>query len=242
MQEYLAQDNLVTAYTALSVISLVVIYAKKSLHVFVKPLPIILLISLAIQDPHLKCPSNIGNDSRFRMYWSVVAGLVFGMIGDIFLTKEERKNWFLAGLVSFLIGHIFYVVAFLEGTNYINSLDPTVLYGIIAVTVLYGALIAVKVSKRNGDFLVPVIAYYTIIVCMLLAVLNFDAALWNDANEEKRKNLLPISTYGAVLFVISDSIICWNKFIIPIPFARFLVLSTYYAAQALIAVGSVIQM
>jgi uncharacterized membrane protein YhhN len=39
----------------------------------------------------------------------MVAGLVFSLGGDVFLMLDER--WFVAGLASFLIGHISYIVA-----------------------------------------------------------------------------------------------------------------------------------
>jgi uncharacterized membrane protein YhhN len=35
---------------------------------------------------------------------------------------------------------------------------------------------------------------------------------------------------GALLFVISDFILAWNKFVEPVPYRDYLVLGTYYAA------------
>ncbi|XP_039092724.1 lysoplasmalogenase-like protein TMEM86A isoform X3 [Hyaena hyaena] len=44
---------------------------------------------------------------------------------------------------------------------------------------------------------------------------------------------------GALLFIISDLIIALNKFCFPMPYARALIMSTYYAAQMFIALSAV---
>ncbi|XP_077617214.1 lysoplasmalogenase TMEM86A isoform X2 [Crocuta crocuta] len=44
---------------------------------------------------------------------------------------------------------------------------------------------------------------------------------------------------GALLFIISDLIIALNKFCFPVPYARALIMSTYYAAQMFIALSAV---
>ena len=44
---------------------------------------------------------------RWRFY--VMAALVFSWAGDVFLISSD---WFVAGLVSFLIAHIFYIIAY----------------------------------------------------------------------------------------------------------------------------------
>lgn len=46
--------------------------------------------------------------------------------------------------------------------------------------------------------------------------------------------ILPI---GTVLFVISDAIIAVNKFHKPVPLSGLWIMLTYYAAQAMIALG-----
>ena len=55
-----------------------------------------------------------------RYDWLVVAGLVLSMAGDVSLIRRER-NWFLAGLVAFLLGHVAYIMAF--GTRPAESLQ-----------------------------------------------------------------------------------------------------------------------
>jgi len=43
--------------------------------------------------------------------------------------------------------------------------------------------------------------------------------------------------YGAVSFIVSDSILAINKFMMPVPAADYLVMITYYLAIFLITFG-----
>lgn len=43
---------------------------------------------------------------------------------------------------------------------------------------------------------------------------------------------------GAVLFVFSDFILAWNRFVEPVPYRNYLVLGTYYMAQWLLFIRS----
>jgi uncharacterized membrane protein YhhN len=47
----------------------------------------------------------------------------------------------------------------------------------------------------------------------------------------------PWVAVGAILFLISDSLLAVNKFKTPVPYRDFLVWSTYYAGQYGIAIG-----
>ena len=42
--------------------------------------------------------------------WTFVGGIMFSAIGD-FLLDFNREHWFVFGLVSFLIAHIFYIIS-----------------------------------------------------------------------------------------------------------------------------------
>ena len=46
---------------------------------------------------------------------------------------------------------------------------------------------------------------------------------------------------GAVLFVLSDMVLAYGKFVSPVPDSRFLIMATYYAAQLLIFVRSAME-
>ena len=42
---------------------------------------------------------------------------------------------------------------------------------------------------------------------------------------------------GALVFVVSDSILAANKFVAPLPMAKYLIMVTYYSGQGLIALS-----
>lgn len=95
---------------------------------------------------------------------------------------------------------------------------PTLAYGIALVTLLFPKLDELKL---------PVIVYAITICAMLIAALHIRA-----------NNFFAI---GAILFVISDSILAVNKFYMPFALASFLIMLTYGLAQAFIILGVVKQ-
>jgi uncharacterized membrane protein YhhN len=76
-----------------------------------------------------------------------------------------------------------------------------------------------------GDMLIPVAAYLFIILAM-----GISAAL-GTAN-----HFLVIA--GALLFILSDSLIAINRFLTPVPLSDFLIMITYYLAQFFITFGA----
>jgi uncharacterized membrane protein YhhN len=159
---------------------------------------------------------------RWRFY--VIAALVFSWAGDVFLISE---NWFIAGLVSFLIAHIFYIVAYQKtgaANGELKTLDIVkfVVYGVVLIWFIYPGL---------GDLLAPVLIYAVVLLGM---------GVW----AHKRRGATSTASFrlvafGAILFAISDGLIAVNKFAYPIPAERILIMSIYMTAQYLIVQGLV---
>ena len=76
-----------------------------------------------------------------------------------------------------------------------------------------------------GDMLIPVAVYLLIILGM-----GISAALGTTNHS--------LVVVGAALFIISDSLIAINRFLVPVPLSGLLVMTTYYMAQFLITYGS----
>jgi len=156
----------------------------------------------------------------WRFY--VMAALVFSWGGDVFLMQD---GMFTAGLVSFLVAHIFYITAYQKTGAASGELRPLdiikfVLFGAVVMWVLYPGL---------GGMLIPVLAYMLVLLSM---------GVW----AHKRRGATPMASFvmvstGAMLFVISDGLIAINKFAWEVPAERFLVMSTYIAAQYFIVQG-----
>lgn len=152
----------------------------------------------------------------------VMAALVFSWAGDVFLISSE---WFIAGLVSFLIAHIFYIIAYQKtgaASGQLKTLDVLkfVAYGVVLIWVIYPGL---------GDLLIPVLIYALVLLGM---------GVW----AHKRRSATSSTSFqlvavGAILFALSDGLIAINKFAYEIPFERVLIMSIYMTAQYLIVQG-----
>ncbi len=169
----------------------------------------------------------------------IMVGLFFSWLGDIilqladtdFAIRNSIDYLFIGGLASFLITQLIYMIAFSlpKGKNIVFT---TRAYQVILV-VLYGAMMLYFLYRSLGDMRVPVIAYTVIILLMLLAALN---------RYGKVNGLSYILVViGAMLFVISDSLIAVNKFHMKINFAGVMIMITYVTAQYLIVLGCIRQ-
>ena len=177
-----------------------------------KPMTTILIILLAYRSaPDVLSP---------YAYW-IMAGLLFGLFGDVFLMFPDRM--FRLGLVSFLIGHIFYILAFTSGIGFGFSLQ------ILLPIVLFGTTVSVFLLPHLKSMTGPVLLY--IIVICLMALQS-----WSRWQEIGGGRML-VAAVGASFFLISDAILALNRFRKPFKRAHTMSLSTYYIAQWLIAVS-----
>lgn len=156
----------------------------------------------------------------WRVY--VVIALVFSWAGDVFLISNDM---FIAGLVSFLMAHVFYIIAYHKTGAASGKLRPLDIIKFI----LFGALLIWTIYPGLGGMLIPVLIY---------ALLLLSMGVW----AHKRRGATSATSFtlvatGAILFVISDGLIAVNKFAFEVPAERLLVMSTYITAQYLIVRG-----
>lgn len=170
-------------------------------------------------------------DRRTAFVWLVVAGLSLSWLGDVVLLFSARSElFFAAGLGAFLIAHVLYIVAYIRsvhrapGQAFFRRRPGWLLPFPIAFVSLYGPLYPALGSMR-----IPVFVYTATILLMAVFALN-------------RKDRVPEASFysiflGALLFILSDSLLAFNKFLVSIPYAGVFVMSTYIAAQVLIVEG-----
>ncbi len=147
----------------------------------------------------------------------ILLGLFFSMIGDLFLIIPQQ--YFIHGLSSFFIAHVFYIVAFYKRKKTLNLKS--------FVSYLIGLGIYASVSTGvSSDLKIPVIAYTLAISTMLGLAFN----VWlSDKNSKAKWALI-----GAFLFVISDTLIAVNKFSYRSFYIAIWILPLYYMAQGFI--------
>lgn len=155
----------------------------------------------------------------------IILGLLFSLGGDVFLMLPNDR--FIFGLVSFLIGHILYIFAFTRQAGL--QLTPWVLIAYL----LYGALMLALLWPHLGSMKGPVMLYMLVILIMGWQAVERWLLLGGLGGL--------LAALGAVLFVISDSVLALDRFRGRFKSARAIVLSTYFAAQWLIALSVGIQ-
>ncbi len=147
----------------------------------------------------------------------VGSGLLWSSAGDIALALGDRC--FLAGLAAFFVAHLCYMAGLLPSVRISRSG-----FFRVAGVVIYGVGVGLVIGRAT-QWSPPVFAY-----TLVLTTMGITAAL-RDADRQ---------VYGgALLFIVSDSLLAMNRFLSPFPEAHQWVMLTYYAAQGLIASGIV---
>lgn len=170
-------------------------------------------------------------DAIFRK--CIFFGLFFSLAGDVFL-MFHYETFFIFGLGSFLVAQILYITGFtfnvarsLPWGGRIIMAVPYIFYIIGFLYILYGHIVS---DEATRPMLIPVIVYASAIGAMGMT------ASWRVAATNKKSFYMVL--VGALLFILSDSLIAINKFVVAIPYVAVGVMSTYTTAQFLITKGS----
>lgn len=167
---------------------------------------------------------------RFVTKKILLTALTLSWIGDMILMFADRgKFYFIAGLIAFLLSHIFYILLFSKQLKiYLKKSKIIYWVGVTAIA-FYLIVLLLLLLPTLGDLKIPVIIYALTISIMLLF------ALKGFLNWQKPANIYIL--IGAIVFVTSDSILALDKFYTPLQYSSFLIMITYLIAQYLIVVG-----
>ncbi len=176
------------------------------------PLSALFIIAALIQ-PHPLAP----------FFYFMLIGLICCMAGDICLVFPQ-KAMFLTGLVVFLVGHIWYAVAFF----YTASIHQLVWIGFLVV-LLAGGWIFLWLKPHLGSMKLPVLFYIIVISLMVCGAWT----VIGDANLSRSGRILVFA--GAVLFYFSDLFVARQRFIKKTYRNRLFGLPLYYLGQYLLA-------
>ena len=151
--------------------------------------------------------------------WPMVLAMGFSALGDYM----GVCNNFWGQMGSFALAHIAFVVFF-----YREYRKERVMVGIkwkSAIVGLYGVMIGMCVVPHvQGPLQIGVLVYILLILAMCILA-------WMQKN--------PLYGLGAWLFVFSDTILAWNKFVSPIGSAGYLIMIPYYLGQWVLFVQSI---
>lgn len=201
----------------------------------IKPIAKILAMTLVI----LWTLDNVSWSINLLILLLLLAQL-FGLFGDILLLLSSR--WFLPGLGAFLVGHLFYITLIVINLAFVLDLSfNTLIYPAVIAAVLWGFTLWIVysifkqehfTSHHNGKVLWVLVQLYIWILSGLMFLTfvhfflqpGFDQKLW----------LLPV---GGVLFLISDTLLAYDRFVSRIDRGQLWVHMTYHLAQFCLAWG-----
>lgn len=168
------------------------------------------------------------NDVRGRKVATLMLAMAFGALGDILL-MFNGQTFFLAGLLAFLVGHIFYFLTIPEPRKVTGTKEVLMRFMILAI-LLAVTTIPAHAFDVKGFLGGCVVVYAGVFAYVINAVIL--------AAVETKNRLYIMTLVGYVLFVISDAILAAGMFTgIRLPLHGFLVMLTYILAQFLIAVS-----
>ncbi|XP_067855288.1 lysoplasmalogenase TMEM86A-like [Heptranchias perlo] len=174
-----------------------------------KCLPILVLIAGVLENQH-------GNDFSLRLS----AGLGFAAAGD--LCQLYKGQHFIHGTICFGIAYCLYTAAFgLRGDN----LSLGCLICLVAISIYYIVSPGIKGLTRPAAFV------YTL---PILAMIWRSTAWWRGS----RHNSSSCAMFGAITLALSDVVLSNHLFQFPVPHSNFLVSSSYYTGQLLIAMSA----
>jgi len=187
------------------------------LHHIFKPLTMVVaILFIAIHAYYMRARG------QFDLYFYafLALALIASLLGDVFLMLPG--NYFIPGLASFLVAHLFYIALFKRGQSWFPSRRA-----LLIVLAFGAAMYAVLWSNLPDPVLKAAVAFYVIAISLMTAQAIGRAVVLGDSGSRW-------VAMGACVFMLSDSLIAMNKFLQPLALAPLWILLTYYAAQILI--------
>lgn len=180
------------------------------LHWVCKPLTTVLILWMAWRTEPAISP-------RYRRW--IAIGMLFSLAGDIFLMLPVDA--FVAGLVAFLFGHGCFIRALLDDTRF--AARPV---GLLACLAYGGLNLWALWPSLPGALHLPVVIY--VLVLTTMGGQAVARAWWHG--HDALSGPAQWAAAGALLFMLSDTLLAWNRFRLTIPLSALWILATYYAA------------
>ena len=185
-----------------------------------------IIFFLPVEIPHkiTVCTSILTLASLWLCPWQMTLALLFSTLGDHFGSCQN----FMAQMGFFALGHVWFIIYFTN--RYLKKVEMDrrltgkakgyiAIVSLCALSLLTFAYCRIVPEVPHGIMRIGVSIYAVLICTMLVTALL------------QRSSIFAL---GAVLFVFSDFILAWNKFVEPVPYRHYLVLVTYFLAQWLL--------
>lgn len=153
----------------------------------------------------------------------VVAGLVASIVGDVLLAF--RPDNIVPAVTAFVVAHSAYLIAFSSRAPFLRNRVTVIGYAAAAT-----ALLALVLPAVGGSVRIVVVA-----AVLSMSLMAAQGASW--MLDEPRSSAARIAAIGAALLVSSFALFTFDRFANALPARDLLVLGTYWAAQACIALS-----
>lgn len=156
---------------------------------------------------------------------NVAYALFLGASGDLLLELGPRT--FVMGAAAFFLGHLLYIHALHRETTALHPVRA------LPGLVFAGGMVAILWPEVD-----PSLGAGFVVYGLALAGVLFRAAA-RIGSPKVDPLWARLGLLGAMVFAVSDAVLAIDRFHTPIAGARFIVILTYWAAQALIAASLV---
>lgn len=160
--------------------------------------------------------------------FTIMSGLLLGLIGDVFLAPPYTETRFSIGASAFALGHILFTIAFL-------TLDSIKLKDFILSSILSGSFIYFLTHNSSFELCkrLPIACIYSIIISFM-----FIKSLGIFKFRKINSFFCYFTILGTFLFLISDIVLTFKIFMPnPNPCFDSINLILYYTGQGMIALS-----
>ena len=175
---------------------------RRDIERWAKPAVMVFLIASAVLIPA---------ESDWIRWW-IVIGLAFGLVGDVLLFADR----FIRGAAAFLIGHLAYVAALV-----VVPQEPRGLLVGGAIVLLVAVFVGRQIvagAWRRSPVLGGIVAAYMLVIGLVVILAVGSSSM--------------VAAIAALLFLTSDALLAWGRFVGSAPGGRVAVMITYQLAQA----------
>lgn len=165
----------------------------------------------------------------------IQAGLFFSLVGDVALMFQHVDQFnFLIGLGAFMVAQLCYAMAFMHNIVEVGPARGALISILISVVIIaYGYFFASGLLPNVDDGIGVPVGIYTVAISFMGV-----SAAFRLGRTFLRSFLLVM--FGAVFFILSDSLLATNRFHRTLDHADWSVMLTYAIAQVLIASGALV--
>ena len=160
--------------------------------------------------------------------WLMTAGFLFCAVGDTMGVLGS----FEGQMAGFAASHVCFIAWLTRQTHKTkNAASPYIYITPLCFLPLFFAAVRIIPAIPDTPIRVGCFIYALLLTGTMLTA-------WLRMASSARPLRWPLLTaLGATLFLVSDFVLAWNKFVASVPSSRILIMTTYYAALLLLFMG-----